>query len=101
LFFLSYSLQYPFSVLCACCLNDNILSGGSILVKSVWCPRGFLYLNRQNFLELWEIFCSYLIEYITYTFGLDHFSSMLTILSIWSVNAVTVHACSFHSSWVV
>jgi hypothetical protein len=23
-FFLSYSLQYSFSVLCACCFNDNV-----------------------------------------------------------------------------
>jgi hypothetical protein len=38
-FFLSYSLQYSFSVLCACCFNDNIPWGGSILVKSVWSRR--------------------------------------------------------------
>jgi hypothetical protein len=46
---------------------------GSILVKSVWCPGGFLYLNGQNFLKIWEIFCYYFIEYVTYPFGLHLF----------------------------
>jgi hypothetical protein len=50
LFFLSYRLQYSFSLVCACCFNDNMSWGTSILVKSVWCPGGFLYLNGQNFL---------------------------------------------------
>jgi hypothetical protein len=43
LFVLSlYSLQYSFSILCACCFNDNMLLCSFILVKSVWCPGGFL-----------------------------------------------------------
>jgi hypothetical protein len=46
-------------------------SGGSILEKFVRSPGGFLYLNRQNFLE---IFCYYFIEYIMYPFGLHLFS---------------------------
>jgi hypothetical protein len=37
-FFLSYRLQYSFSILCGYCFNDNILWGSTILVKSVWCP---------------------------------------------------------------
>jgi hypothetical protein len=50
IFFFSYSLQYSFSILCACCFNDNMSWGSSILVKSVWCPGGFLYLNGCSFL---------------------------------------------------
>jgi hypothetical protein len=70
LFFLSYRLQYSFSVLCACWFNNHIPLGGSILVKSVWCPGGFVYLNGQNFFEIWEIFCYYSMEYIMYLFWL-------------------------------
>jgi hypothetical protein len=51
-FFLSYSLQYFFSVPYAYCFDDNMPWVGSVLVKSVWCPGGFLYLNGQNFLEI-------------------------------------------------
>jgi hypothetical protein len=48
--------------------------GSFILVKSVWCPGGFLYLNRHNFLEIWEIVCYYIIEYIMNPFCLALFS---------------------------
>jgi hypothetical protein len=62
---------------------------GSILVKSVWCPGGFLYLNGKNFLESWEIFCYYFIEYITYPFGLHIFSFFNVLDSqIWSCDGV-------------
>jgi hypothetical protein len=54
--------------------NDNMPWRGSIMVKSVWCPSVFLFLNGQNFLNIWEIFCYYFIEYITYPFGLHLFS---------------------------
>jgi hypothetical protein len=74
LIFLSYSLQYSFLVLGANCFNYNMLWRGSILVMSAWCPGDFLYLNRHLFLEIWEIFCHYLVEYIIYTFGLSLFS---------------------------
>jgi hypothetical protein len=47
--------------------------GGSILVKSAWCPAGFLYLSGKIFFEIWEIFCYYLIEYITNPSCLDLF----------------------------
>jgi hypothetical protein len=30
--------------------NDDMSWGSSTLVKSVWCPGGFLYLNGQSFL---------------------------------------------------
>jgi hypothetical protein len=49
LFFLSYRLQYSFSSLCVCCFN-NMLWVSSILVKSVWCSGGFLYLDGHSFL---------------------------------------------------
>jgi hypothetical protein len=42
LFVFSYSLQYYFSVLCACYFNDNVPWGGSISVKSAWRSGGFL-----------------------------------------------------------
>jgi hypothetical protein len=72
-FLLSYSLQYAFSVLGACCFSDNMLWRGSVLVYSVWYSGGFPYLNGQNFLKIWEIFCYYFIEYIMYSFGLQLF----------------------------
>jgi hypothetical protein len=50
LLFLSYSLQYFFSSLRSCCFNENMALGSSILVKSVWCHGGFLYLNGHSFL---------------------------------------------------
>jgi hypothetical protein len=49
-FFFSYSFQYSFSILYACCFNDNMLWGTSIWVMSVWYPGGFLYVNGNNFL---------------------------------------------------
>jgi hypothetical protein len=74
LFFVSYCLQCSFSVLCVRCFNDNMLWGSSILVKSLWCPGSFLYLNGHNFLEIREILCYYFIEYIMDPFCLDPFS---------------------------
>jgi hypothetical protein len=63
--------------------------GGSILVKSVWCPGGFLYLNGQNFLEIWGIFCYYFIECIMNSFCLDLFSFFNAPDSqIWSFDGV-------------
>jgi hypothetical protein len=64
IFFLSSSHQHSFSSLCACCFNDNMSWNSPILVKFVWCPGGFLNLNGQNFLKIWEILCYYFIEYI-------------------------------------
>jgi hypothetical protein len=64
-FLLSYCLQYSFFVLCASCFNGNMPWRGSILVKSVWCPGGFLYLNGTHFLKIWENFCYYFVECIT------------------------------------
>jgi hypothetical protein len=42
---------------------------GSILVKFLWCPGGFLYLNGKNFIEIWEIFGYDCVEYVMYPFG--------------------------------
>jgi hypothetical protein len=90
LFFLSYSLHYSFSALYACCFDDNMPWGGSILVKSVWCPGGFLYLNEQIFLKIWEIFCYYFFEYVIYLFGLHLFSFFNAHDSqVWSFDEVT------------
>jgi hypothetical protein len=50
LFFLSYRLQHSFSTFCVFCFNDNMSCGSSILVRSLWCPGGFLYLNGHSFL---------------------------------------------------
>jgi ABC-type glycerol-3-phosphate transport system permease component len=49
-FFLSYSLQYSFSSLCTCCFNGNMPWSSCILVWSVWCSGGLLYLYGHRFL---------------------------------------------------
>jgi hypothetical protein len=53
----------------------------------VWCPGGFLYLIGHLFLEFWEIFCYYFVEYITYIFGLHLFFNAYD-LQVWSFNGV-------------
>jgi hypothetical protein len=62
--------------------------GSSILVKSVWCPRGFLYLNGQNFLDIWEVSCYYFIEYVSYPFGLHLFFFNAHDSQVWSFDRV-------------
>jgi hypothetical protein len=62
---------------------------GSILAKRVWYLGIFLYLNGQNFLEIWEVFCYYFIEYITFLFDLHLFSFFNAYDSqIWYFNGV-------------
>jgi hypothetical protein len=46
----------------------------SYLAKPVWCSGGFLYLHGQFFLQIWELFCYYFVEYIKYSSGLHLFS---------------------------
>jgi hypothetical protein len=71
------------------------------LVKSVWCPGGFLHLNGQKSLKIWEIFCYYLIEYIIYPFGLPLFSFFNAHDSqVWSFDGVSEFFL-FHISSVV
>jgi hypothetical protein len=65
-----------------------MLWGGSTLVKTTWCTGGFFYLNGQNFLEIWEIFCYYFIEYIMYPFSL-HFFFNVHDFQVWSFDGVT------------
>jgi hypothetical protein len=62
--------------------------GDFILVKSVWCPGGFLYLNGHSFLEIWEIFCYYFIEYIMNPYCLDLFSLNAQDSQVWSFDGV-------------
>jgi hypothetical protein len=62
---------------------------GSIFVKSVCYPGGYLYLNGQNFLEIWEILCYYFIVIIMYLFGLYLFSFFNAHDSqVWSFDGV-------------
>jgi hypothetical protein len=62
---------------------------GSILVKSFWYPGGFLHLNGHNFFDIWEFFCYYFIEYITYPFGLYLFFFLNAHDSqVWSFDGV-------------
>jgi hypothetical protein len=83
-----------FSVLCASCFNDNMQWRDSNLAKTVWCPGGFLYLNGQLFLKIWEIFCYYFVLYITYPFGLHLFSFFDAHDSqAWSFNGVPGFLC--------
>jgi hypothetical protein len=64
-------------------------SGSPILVKSVWCPRSILYLNGYNFLEIWQIFGYYFIEYIMTPFCLHLFSFLNAHDSqVWSFDGV-------------
>jgi hypothetical protein len=80
--FFSLTVFYILSVHCVYCFKNNMLWGGSILAKPVWCPGGFLYVNGQNIPEVWEIFCYYFIECITYLFSCTSSpSSMPMILS--------------------
>jgi hypothetical protein len=60
-----------------------------ILVKSVWCPGGFLYPNGQLSLKIWEIFWYYFVKYITYPFGLNLFPFFdAHDLQVWSFDGV-------------
>jgi hypothetical protein len=78
-----FNILSLFSVLI--CFNYNMLWRGSVSVMSIWCPRGFLYLHGHFFLTIWEIFCNYFVEYITYTFGLHLFSFFDSHdLQVWS-----------------
>jgi hypothetical protein len=62
---------------------------GSILVNSVWCPGDFLYLSGKFFLEIWEVFCYYFVEYIMYSFGSHLFSFFNAHGSqVWSFDGV-------------
>jgi hypothetical protein len=61
----------------------------SILVMFVWCSGGFLYLDRHLFLEIWDIFWSYFVEYITYNFGLHLFFFFIVhFTQAWSFDGV-------------
>jgi hypothetical protein len=66
-----------------------MLWGGSILVKSVWCPGGLFYLNGQDFIEIWEIFCYYFIKYVIYPVGLYLLSFFRNDSQVWSFDRVS------------
>jgi hypothetical protein len=61
------------------CFKYNMLRRGSILVLSIWCPGGFLYLNEHLYLKVWEIFCYFFVECFSYT-------SALHLLSFFNVH---------------
>jgi hypothetical protein len=90
--FLSYCLQYFFLVLCASCFNDNMRWRGSIFVKSVWCPGGFLYLNGHLFLKIWKIFNYYFVEYI---FRLHLFSFFNDLIQRFGLLKELLNSCIF------
>jgi hypothetical protein len=89
LIFLSYNLQYCLLVLCANCLTCNMPWRGCILVMSVWCPTDFLYLDGHLFLKIWEVFCYYYIECISYAFCLHLFFFDAQDLQVWFFDSVT------------
>jgi hypothetical protein len=60
----------------------------SILVMSVWFAGGFLNLNRDFFLAIWEIFCYNLVEYIMHNFGLHLFSFDAHDLQVWFFDVI-------------
>jgi Gpi18-like mannosyltransferase len=57
------------------------------MFKFVSCPGGFLYLNGQNFLKIWEIFC-YCVECIMNLFCLELFSFSAYDSQVQSVDGV-------------
>jgi hypothetical protein len=59
------------------------------LFKSVWCPGTFLHLNRQYFFEIWEIFCYYFIEYITYPLACTSSPPSMPDSQVWPFDGVT------------
>jgi hypothetical protein len=61
---------------------------GSILFKAAWCLGGFLYMTGQIFLKVWESFDYYVIEYITYPFGLYLFFFNGHDSQVWSFDEV-------------
>jgi hypothetical protein len=95
--FLSYSLQYSFSILCSYCFNDNMSWGSPILVKFVLCPGGFLNLNGHSFLQTWEIFCYYFVAYITNPFCLHPSLSSMPIILRFGHLMELVNSCIFLS----
>jgi hypothetical protein len=88
LFFLSYSLQYSFSVLCAdlmiiCCGEVLFWSSlfGVLEASCIW--------MGNSFFEIWKCFCYYFAEYITYPFGLHLFSFFnIPDSQVWSFDRV-------------
>jgi hypothetical protein len=79
--------------------------GGSVLVKSIWCPGGFLYLNGQNFPKIWKFFGYYLVDILHIPLACTsspssvpmilRFSGLVFWWSHW------VLAYSFYSSFVI
>jgi hypothetical protein len=65
--------------------------------QASWCPGGFLYLNGQNFLKIWEIFCYYFIEYTINPFCLDLFSFFMPMILRFGLLMKLVSSCIFLS----
>jgi hypothetical protein len=86
IFFSLTAFQYSFSVLCAICFNDSMPWRCSILVKSVWCPGYFFYLNEQLFLNIWGIFLLF-FEHVIYPFHLVSFNAQDS--QVWTFDGVT------------
>jgi hypothetical protein len=63
--------------------------GGSNFIRSEQCLGGFLYIDGQNFLWIWEILFYYFIEYIMNPFGLYLFSFNAHDSQVWSFDGIT------------
>jgi hypothetical protein len=80
-FFLSYNLQYPFSILCACCFNDDMSWSSSILI---W--FNFVFISN-----MWSSLVSFL------SLGQNTWDDQLVRRkdSFW----ITVSEASVHGHW--
>jgi hypothetical protein len=61
-----------------------------IVLTIIWHGKDLFCLNRHHFLKIWEIFCYYFLDYITYTIVLYLFSFFDDHDSqVWSLDGVT------------
>jgi hypothetical protein len=77
------------------CFHYNILCRGSILVMSVWCPGGLLYLNKHLFLNIFETSWYYFVDYITYTFAMHLFFFFVPMIVRFGVFMEMQSTCIF------
>jgi hypothetical protein len=83
--FYSFTVLSQFSVLVVVMI---VCHGEDLFWSSLFGVLEAFYLNGQLFLEIWDIFCYYLVEYIMYSFDLNLFFDAHD-LQIWSFDVVS------------
>jgi hypothetical protein len=81
-FFLSYSLQYSFSSLCICCINDNMLWGSSILSGLFGVLEASCIYMGTDFYGFGESSVIILLNIICIPFACTSSSSIPMVLSL-------------------